>query len=66
MAKCNECGHVVSSKASACPNCGNTNPHGVSFENKLLGCGCVVFLLLALGSAAVNALAAWFHAHFGR
>ncbi len=45
LKKCKECGHEVSTKADACPNCGAK----LKTERKPIGCGGFIILVAAIG-----------------
>jgi hypothetical protein len=48
LKKCRDCGHSVSKRAEACPNC------GAKFKTKSMGCG--TLLLVILGTPVVLAV----------
>lgn len=57
MTACKECGHQVSEKAEACPNCGRQRPGGGVSSTVVLSTVIVgIVLLLIFGALMVNTM----------
>lgn len=43
LVKCKECGHLISTKATSCPSCGNSKPEPTKY-----GCGTIILGIIVV------------------